>query len=110
MMSARPPDQVDVAAIERLAHQLFDRLRNHYVITIDLECNAHAVAAVLSVRPKTLRNWRDQGYGPTPSRTMHGVAWYRLSELAEWILHQGRGVLEGAQPANAGSRPGGVHR
>lgn len=41
-------------------------------------------AAYLRRAPKTLRNWRSEGYGPRWSGSGHGVR-YRLADLDAWI-------------------------
>lgn len=103
-----PIPQIMAVEIDRRAEDLFQQLRRDgFVITIDRECDAPAVASVLNVKTKTLRNWRDMGCGP-PSRTIRGIAWYPLRDLAAHIIakgRQGRPVLECAQQADAGSPP-----
>lgn len=104
-MSSHARDRRDARAVEILEARLFDQLRRAgYVISIDRECDARAVASVLTVQTKTLRNWRADLRGPQ-SRTVHGVAWYSLSGLAAWIIAEGRPVLELALPVAAGSAP-----
>ena len=41
-------------------------------------------AALLSVKPETLRNWRHLGKGP-PYRKIRRKVVYELSDLLEWI-------------------------
>lgn len=109
-MSAMPLECDGAGEAERIEQHLFDRLRREgFVISIDRECDALAVACVLSVKTKTLRNWRDLGCGPV-SRTVRGVAWYPLRALAEWIVAQGRPVLECARPRTSTSPPEVSHR
>ncbi|MHA7297665.1 helix-turn-helix transcriptional regulator [Pseudarthrobacter sp. MDT3-1] len=42
------------------------------------------VAAWLQVAPKTLRNWRSDGIGPTALK-LHGVVRYNRSAVENWI-------------------------
>jgi hypothetical protein len=82
--------------IERLAAELTHRLHaDGFIVTIDGEVESAAVAELLELAPKTLRNWRAEEVGP-PSRTVRGNAWYPIAALARWIAEEqrvGRRVL-----------------
>ena len=66
-------------------------------MTLDLEVEAAAVADLLQLSLKTLRNWRDLQCGPPSSRTTRSnIALYPIASLARYLLsdpHAGRGVL-----------------
>lgn len=42
-------------------------------------------AAAIGVHPKTLRNWRSQGRGPTPTRLGKNQTLYRVSDIDAWL-------------------------
>lgn len=72
--------------IERLA-QHFES--HGFIVTRQLEVEAAGLAAHLGVKVKTLRNWRDQGHGPLPSRTTSTrVALYSISDFVRWRLER----------------------
>ncbi|MEU9074591.1 helix-turn-helix domain-containing protein [Kitasatospora sp. NPDC048538] len=66
-------------------------------------------AALIGIRPKTLRNWRSQGKGPRPIRLgrVGGRVRYRLSDVGTFLsLGAANGVVPGLRRASGSRRPG----
>ena len=71
------------AELNRRADRLAERLRQDgFIVTLSLCVTAETAAKLLSVSPRTLRDWRKNSRGPrylTTSRT-----WYPLVEIERY--------------------------
>lgn len=53
-------------------------------VTPDMRMRAPVAAVLIGIKATTLRNWRNEGKGPTWT-TLGGQPWYRVADVVRWL-------------------------